>query len=100
MSELKIHLPDQLDERFRKTAMRVHGYGRGSISKAAVEALTKWCNDHESKPTTQPQTSSKEERSLPQQEQDKPPEPKPAENQTTTIAELDNESGAKSPSQN
>lgn len=47
MPELKIHLPDELAKRFRKTAMAVHGYGRGSISKAAVEALAKWCTDHD-----------------------------------------------------
>ncbi len=27
--------------------MTIYGYGRGSISKAAEEALAKWCNGHE-----------------------------------------------------
>ena len=47
MAELKVYLPDKLDERFRKAAMRVYGYGRGSISKAAVDALSEWCGKHE-----------------------------------------------------
>jgi hypothetical protein len=46
MVELKIYLSDSLNERFRKTAMNVYGYGRGSLSKAAEEALTKWCVEH------------------------------------------------------
>jgi hypothetical protein len=41
--ELKIHLSDDLNERFRKAAMEAFGYGRGSISKAAEEALLQWC---------------------------------------------------------
>ena len=47
MAELKVYLSDELDKRFRRTAMSVHGYGRGSISKAANEALSKWCTEHE-----------------------------------------------------
>jgi hypothetical protein len=27
--------------------MRVYGYGRGSLSKAAEEAFVKWCSEHE-----------------------------------------------------
>src|SRR2546427_12154785 len=48
MAELKIYLSNSLNERFRQIAMSVHGYGRGSLSKAAEEALTKWCSEHES----------------------------------------------------
>ena len=44
MRELKIYLSDQLNERFRKVAMETFGYGRGSISKAAEEALLQWCD--------------------------------------------------------
>ena len=47
MAELKIYLTDSLNERFRRIAMSVHGYGRGSLSKAAEEALTRWCSEHE-----------------------------------------------------
>jgi hypothetical protein len=41
MAELKIYLSDSLNERFRQIAMSVYGYGRGSLSRAAEEALTK-----------------------------------------------------------
>ena len=43
MRELKIYLSDQLNERFRRIAMETFGYGRGSISKAAEEAVMQWC---------------------------------------------------------
>ncbi len=51
LAELKVYLSDELDKRFRKTAMDAYGYGRGSISKAAAEALSKWCAEHEASPT-------------------------------------------------
>jgi hypothetical protein len=47
---MKIYLPEGLDRRFRKAAMNAYGYGRGSISKAATEAISEWCNKHERKP--------------------------------------------------
>ena len=47
MAELKIYLSNSLDERFRRIAMSVYGYGRGSLSKAAEEAFMKWCSEHE-----------------------------------------------------
>jgi hypothetical protein len=47
MAELKIYLSASLNEKFRRMAMSVHGYGRGSLSKAAEEAFTKWCSEHE-----------------------------------------------------
>ncbi len=45
MAELKIYLPDELDKRFRKAAMDAYGYGRGSISRAATEAIANWCSE-------------------------------------------------------
>jgi hypothetical protein len=48
MAELKVYLSEDLDRRFRMLAMDVYGYGRGSLSEAAVDALTKWCEGHES----------------------------------------------------
>jgi len=48
---LKIYLSESLNEKFRRIAMNVHGYGRGSLSKAAEEALTKWCSEHEQSST-------------------------------------------------
>src|SRR5207245_9427098 len=50
MTELKIYLSESLNEKFRRIAMSVHGYGRGSLSKAAEEALTRWCSEHELSP--------------------------------------------------
>jgi hypothetical protein len=47
MAELKIYLSDSLSEKFRRIAMSAFGYGRGSLSRAAEEALTKWCSEHE-----------------------------------------------------
>jgi hypothetical protein len=47
MAELKVYLSEELDKRFRKLAMSDYGYGRGSLSEAAVDALTKWCEEHE-----------------------------------------------------
>lgn len=44
---MKIYLSDSLNERFRRIAMSVYGYGRGSLSKAAEEAITKWCAEHD-----------------------------------------------------
>ncbi len=55
MAELKVYLPEDLDRRFRMLAMSVYGYGRGSLSEAAVDALTSWCEGHEArKPNPQP----------------------------------------------
>jgi len=47
VAELKIYLSDSLNEKFRRVAMSVYGYGRGSLSKAAEEAFAKWCSEHE-----------------------------------------------------
>ncbi len=47
MAELKIYLSDSLNAKFRRIAMSVYGYGRGSLSRAAGEAFKKWCSEHE-----------------------------------------------------
>jgi len=49
MAELKVYLSEELVKRFRMLAMSVFGYGRGSLSEAAVDALTKWCEEHEAR---------------------------------------------------
>jgi hypothetical protein len=54
MAELKVYVSEELDKRFRRLAMSVHGYGRGSLSEAAVEAFTKWCEEHETLKPDQP----------------------------------------------
>ncbi|SRR5713226_1152265 len=47
MPELKVYLSTELDKKFRRIAMSVYGYGRGSLSKAAEEAFSRWCAEHE-----------------------------------------------------
>lgn len=45
--DTKIYINDKLAERWRELAMKRFGYGRGSISKAAEEALTMWVENEE-----------------------------------------------------
>lgn len=47
MKDLKIYLPEELEKRFKKMSMETYGYGRGSISKAATEAIRKWTAERE-----------------------------------------------------
>ncbi len=43
--ETKIYIPDEIGGKWKKLAMERFGYGRGSISKAAEEALVFWTNN-------------------------------------------------------
>lgn len=45
---MKVYLSNSVSERFRRIAMSVYGYGRGSLSKAAEEAFARWCTEHDS----------------------------------------------------
>lgn len=47
MEDLKIYLPKNLKNQFKKQSMEAFGYGRGSISKAAVEAIQRWTSERE-----------------------------------------------------
>lgn len=47
MDGLKIYINDELERRFRKASMETYGYGRGSISKAAEEAIRRWLHENE-----------------------------------------------------
>jgi len=47
MRGLKIYVDEELERRFRRMAMEVYGYGRGSISKASEDAMRKWLLEHE-----------------------------------------------------
>ena len=42
MAEVKIYMADVLDTELREYAMKRFGYGRGSISTAAEEAINRW----------------------------------------------------------
>lgn len=44
----KIYIDEELEMNFRKVAMEIYGYGRGSISKAAEDAIRRWLMEHES----------------------------------------------------
>jgi len=44
---IKVYVRDEVEEKFRRLAMMVYGYGRGSISKAAEEAFLQWMMQHE-----------------------------------------------------
>ncbi|MGQ9691650.1 MAG: hypothetical protein ACUVQY_10430 [Thermoproteota archaeon] len=39
---LKIYIPDELERKFREAAMRLFGYGKGSLSKASEKAFELW----------------------------------------------------------
>ena len=47
MKGFKIYIDEDLERSFRKIAMKVYGYGRGSISKAAEDAIRRWLLEHE-----------------------------------------------------
>ena len=42
MAGLRVQLSDELEKLFRKIAMKRFGYGRGSLSRAAEEAIRRW----------------------------------------------------------
>lgn len=44
---IKVYVRDEVEEKFRRLAMMVYGYGRGSLSKAAEEAIRRWIAEHE-----------------------------------------------------
>ncbi len=42
MGAIKVYISDELERRFREAAMRLYGYGRGSLSIAAENAFKEW----------------------------------------------------------
>lgn len=42
MGGLKIYISDELERKFREAAMRLFGYGRGSLSIASERAFELW----------------------------------------------------------
>jgi hypothetical protein len=42
MGGIKIYIPDELEQRFRRAAMKLYGYGKGSLSIASEKAFTAW----------------------------------------------------------
>ncbi|MFP3951872.1 MAG: hypothetical protein ACLFVP_07040 [Candidatus Bathyarchaeia archaeon] len=45
---VKVYLDEELEERFRRAAMEVYGYGRGSLSSAAEDAIRSWLQEYDS----------------------------------------------------
>jgi len=45
---IKVYVSDNVEKKFRRLAMSVYGYGKGSLSKAAEEAFLLWIMRHES----------------------------------------------------
>jgi len=42
MGGIKVYISDELEGKFRETAMKLYGYGRGSLSIASEKAFTAW----------------------------------------------------------
>ncbi len=49
MRGIKVYIDENIEEEFRKTAMKVFGYGKGSLSKAAEHAFKKWIQAYSGK---------------------------------------------------
>ena len=47
MARIEVYVRDEVEEKFRRLAMMVYGYGRGSLSKAAEEAFLQWVMKYE-----------------------------------------------------
>ncbi|MFX0086139.1 MAG: hypothetical protein ACFFAU_10705 [Candidatus Hodarchaeota archaeon] len=41
-----MYIDPKIEEEFRKTAMKIFGYGKGSLSKAAEQAFKKWVQEY------------------------------------------------------
>jgi hypothetical protein len=42
---LRVQIDPLIEQKFRETAMRRFGYGKGALSKAAEEAIIKWLSN-------------------------------------------------------
>lgn len=47
---LRLEIDKELEKRFRETAMKEFGYGKGSLRKAGEEAFSKWLRERDNKP--------------------------------------------------
>ncbi|MHA1227434.1 MAG: hypothetical protein ACTSPV_11880 [Candidatus Hodarchaeales archaeon] len=46
MKGIKVHIDPKIEEEFRKTAMKIFGYGKGFSSKAAEQAFKNWIHEY------------------------------------------------------
>ncbi|MEK6961574.1 MAG: hypothetical protein AABX47_10495 [Nanoarchaeota archaeon] len=51
MGTIKVEVPDEIETRFRKSAMARFGYAKGALSNAASEAFGEWTREQESQKT-------------------------------------------------
>lgn len=42
MGGIKVYLSDEVEQKFREAAMKLYGYGRGSLSTASEKAILSW----------------------------------------------------------
>jgi len=42
MGGIKVYISDDVERKFREAAMRLYGYGKGSLSTASEKALSAW----------------------------------------------------------
>ncbi|MCD6470005.1 hypothetical protein J7L29_04320 [Candidatus Bathyarchaeota archaeon] len=42
MGGIKVYISDELERKFREAAMRLYGYGKGSLSVACEKAISMW----------------------------------------------------------
>jgi hypothetical protein len=47
MKPLRVYLPEEVEKKFRKSSMENYGYSRGSLSRAAAEAISSWISAHQ-----------------------------------------------------
>lgn len=47
MASIKVQLSEETERRFRETAMKRFGYGKGALSMAAERALSQWAGKEE-----------------------------------------------------
>ncbi len=42
MAGIKVYISDDVERKFRETAMKLYGYGKGSLSIASERAFSEW----------------------------------------------------------
>ncbi len=42
MGRIKVYVSDEVEQKFREAAMKLYGYGKGSLSIASEKALSEW----------------------------------------------------------
>lgn len=47
MARIKVYVRDEVEGKFRRLAMMIHGYRKGSLNKAAEEAFAQWVMRYE-----------------------------------------------------